>query len=113
MILNAYFLLGLLCGIGIPTSLFLIWLITPLTTRAKKNGLILKPTHVLKMFLRRTPRKLLVDTWIELKKSGYYISLWDIEYEFLKNPHSIKNKGDLEKLMLNRSDLKSNRPKTK
>jgi hypothetical protein len=106
MIHNTYFLLGLLCGIGIPTSLFLLWLIVPLTRKAKKNGLILKPTHVLKMFLRKTPRKLLVDTWIELKRSGYYISLWDIEYEFLKNPHIIKDKGDLKKLMLSHPDLK-------
>jgi hypothetical protein len=106
MILNTYFLLGLLCGVGVPASLFLLWLITPLTTKAKKNGLILSPTHVLIMFLKKTPRKLLVDTWIELKKSGYYISIDNIECEFLKRPHSIKNKEDLKKLMLSHPNLK-------
>ncbi len=48
------------------------------------------------MFLRRSPKNLIVDTLIDLKRNGHDFSIDQVEGAYLINPHTSKTAEDLK-----------------
>ena len=91
-----YYILGYLCGFIFSIAPILLWVILPIKIKASNYGLNIKSAFILGMFLRRSPRNLIVDTLIDLKRNGHDFSIDQIEGAYLINPHTSKTVEELK-----------------
>jgi uncharacterized protein YqfA (UPF0365 family) len=98
------FILGYLCGFILSIAPILLWVIIPIKIKASNYGLKITSARIIGVFLRRSPRKLIVDTLIELKRDGYDIDLDQVEAAYLMNPHTSKTVRDLKRHVLKMTD---------
>jgi uncharacterized protein YqfA (UPF0365 family) len=92
-----YYILGYLCGFIFSIAPILLWVIVPIKIKASNYGLNIKNAFIVGMLLRQSPRNLIVDTLIDLKKNGHDFSIDQVEGAYLINPHTSKTAGDLKK----------------
>jgi uncharacterized protein YqfA (UPF0365 family) len=92
-----YYILGYLCGFLFSIAPILLWVIIPIKIKASNYGLKITSARIIGVFLRRSPRKLIVDTLIDLKRNGHDFSIDQVEGAYLMNPHTSKTVEDLRK----------------
>lgn len=95
-----YFILGYLCGFILSISPILLWVIIPIKIKSSNYGLNIKSAFIVGMFLRRSPRSLIIDTFIDLKRNGHTIPIDQVEGAYLTNPHTSETVEDLKQHLL-------------
>ena len=90
-----YFVAAVIALVGVGLVFFFWLALFAPWVRSFTSGAPVSIASILGMRLRKTPPKLIIDAYVQLRHRNSAATLADVEKQYLANRHRVRNVGDL------------------